>query len=608
MRFRTLLCALLLAANPLQAQSAADLKNIAEKVTADVATARDVHEGKRGRPVFILEEHHNSRKLQIESAICLVRLHDHAQMRDIALEGYLLEGKPITTTWYAEAAERDFGARVRVAVQLLKEGEISCAEFAVLIYDDCKLYPIDKQAEYTAPPDSKAQNAPKMYLVRLGERNLDETDSRSQEVLRELKVVIDAFKEAEKGSDKAHTEKKRAEVFAKLNEYYDYVMSKDPWAWKTMQAIREDTNWMLSERIKLYREIERRALRLKAPLRDEDKEAMRALFAWFESRDRASTTMAVETGRVSDLERPGPVAMILGAAHTKDVVGVFDKQGRPVVTITPNARSKTVIDITMSMYARKGEHLSIYSDGLVKTLIEEFGTGEMKPRPVLMEPWFQAKAELYLLVDRVTHAMFEPPGPPDGGGGPPFGLNNQDFSGRRVSIDVSRIQIVPYSSRDGDRIYRITEAMLQQLRDAGLTEEDVGALGRLKEKEYVGEETFLAAVEGVIGEKRTTEHKQVMLDAAEQRAILFPVVLNHRSQSKRKEIWAKASLNREAVSAEERAAVEAMLMEALADVAEEGLRNVTKVEDEGGRVQLSIDTIAAFDTNAEGAVDISLGI
>ena len=152
MNLANYICALLVAvlASNLQAQDTDRIRGIAEKVSADVATAKDARVGFRGRPVFIVEEYHNSRKLQIEAAVCLVRLYDHTQLRDIALEGYIIDGRAISTKWYAEVAGSDFGARVRVAVQLLKEGEIRCAEFMALTYDDCVLHPIDKADEHTA--------------------------------------------------------------------------------------------------------------------------------------------------------------------------------------------------------------------------------------------------------------------------------------------------------------------------------------------------------------------------------------------------------------------------------------------------------------------------
>ncbi len=581
-----------------------DLRRLAEHVASGVAAIGDVHDGPRGRRILILEERHDSRALQIESAICLVRLHEQAQLRDIALEGYLLEEKPITTDWYSETAG-SLAARARVAVQLLKEGEISCAEFAALVYDDCRLYPIDRQADHPAEPDVKSQNAPTMYLVRLGEANLDQNDARNQELLNELSVIIAAFKEADRSGEKTRVEEKRVEMREKLTEYYDYVTSHDPWARKTMEAIRADTNWVLSERIELYREIERRAGRAHAPLRDEDKEAMRSLLEWFEARHRASKAMTAETGKIADAGGSGPVAMILGTAHTKDVVDVFGHEDRPWVTIRPNARSGNRGDIAMSMYSRKGERLSLYSDGIVATLINEFGTREMKPRPVLMQPWFQAKAELYLLVDRMTHAMLGPPGPPRGGG-PPFGLSGADFSGQWVAIDPSRIRLSGYNS--GGRLYRITDLSLEQLRQAGLAPGVLTGLGALKGREYSAEKTFLAAVAGSIGESALAEHKQAILGAAEVKAIIFPVVLNHQIPSRRKEIWVKASLSREAVSAEERSDVESMLKDALAEVDNVGMLNTTKVEDKAGRVQLSLDTIAGFDVSAEGAAGISLGI
>jgi hypothetical protein len=55
-----------------------------------------------------------------------------------------------------------------------------------------------------------------------------------------------------------------------------------------------------------------------------------------------------------------------------------------------------------------------------------------KPKPVVSEPWFEAKTELYLLAAKVggSGGGRKPPG-----GGPPIGLSPEDFNGKQIRID-----------------------------------------------------------------------------------------------------------------------------------------------------------------------------
>ena len=98
-----------------------------------------VSKGIKGVPILILEENHDSRAGQIQLAITLVRLYNQYGMKHIALEGYLKERPKIRAEWFARAAHGDLTAKVRAAVNLLQEGEISSAEFMKLVYDESML-------------------------------------------------------------------------------------------------------------------------------------------------------------------------------------------------------------------------------------------------------------------------------------------------------------------------------------------------------------------------------------------------------------------------------------------------------------------------------------
>lgn len=81
---------------------------------------------------------------------------------------------------------------------------------------------------------------------------------------------------------------------------------------------------------------------------------------------------------------------------------------------------------------------------------------------------------------------------------------------------------------------------------------------------------------------------------SKKKEVLFPVILNHNNRKRRKEIWAKAALGIEAIKHEERDKVEKMLKKALETVRTDRKDISDKLEDDGGRVQITYDTIATF--------------
>jgi hypothetical protein len=95
-----------------QGQKGRDAEAIAKEACQEVGVVEKTSKGTKGAPIIILEENHASRAGQIQHAITLVRL--------------------------------------------LREGEISCAEFMRLVYDDIFLHPIETISEYGVELDEEA--------------------------------------------------------------------------------------------------------------------------------------------------------------------------------------------------------------------------------------------------------------------------------------------------------------------------------------------------------------------------------------------------------------------------------------------------------------------
>ena len=153
-------------------QGSTDVKVIANSVCKEVGVVRNTFQGKKIAPVMVMEEAHNSRSIQIQNAIAMVRLYSKYGLRDIALEGYLKDDTKIDTDWYYKAARKDTRARIEVAVRLLEEGEISSAEFLKLAYEDVSLHPIEISKEYNVELGEKAQTAPLLCLLKIAQNSL----------------------------------------------------------------------------------------------------------------------------------------------------------------------------------------------------------------------------------------------------------------------------------------------------------------------------------------------------------------------------------------------------------------------------------------------------
>ena len=102
--------------------------------------------GDRRSVALIFEEQHLSRTAQIQEAMSLVRLYRDVGLRHVVLEGYLQDRPAIRAGW---AAERRLNEAVYldVVTTLLRDGEISAAEFLKLTFDDVVLHPGETSSE-----------------------------------------------------------------------------------------------------------------------------------------------------------------------------------------------------------------------------------------------------------------------------------------------------------------------------------------------------------------------------------------------------------------------------------------------------------------------------
>ena len=369
-----------------------DLVSAVNAASAGVAAVGQVEKGASGAPTIMLEELHNSRAAQIQAAIMFVRLYSKAGLRDIALEGYLKERPRIDGRWFTDRWKGQSPlSNARVAVRLLKEGEISGAEFAKLTFPDLRLHPVERLADHNVQlPDAAFQ----------GLNSLAEKLGRLAEVNRMLE-------QAGKGV---------------------------PFAVSEQLARAEDM------------ESQRTARRI--PLDPTQLRNWNQWLSFWRGRAQANETMFGETLSALSASGASLIVMNIGRAHTADTVALFSKKGMPFAVVTPLAvKNNDQRGDLGSGYQRKDERKSVQSTGTLMSALNAMFPTVKKPEPVIDPvPWFEAKAQLYQNIDQIVNSILGPPSPP-GGGKPPYGFGDDDFNGRFVSIAPASIALL----QDDDR-------------------------------------------------------------------------------------------------------------------------------------------------------------
>ena len=435
-----------------------------------------------GVPVVVLEERHNSRVGQLQHAVTLVRLHDKYGLRDIVLEGYLKERPDINTEWFTKAVgAKTPEARARVAVQFLKQGDISAAEFMKIVYTDVTL----RQAEYSE------------------EYNVEPPDSFPHD------------------------------------EYLTAIAAVDrSWAEEKAEPYQSEEKFMSlsgDEKLKSAKEIKQYAEDHRIYVSPGAKRAMEQFINFFEKRIGSNKTISEAVASVNSGAAKA-VAVNIGADHTHNIGQIFKNANRPYAVVKPLYTSGNLDqgDLTDSMYDRKNKGLPVFSRGLSALILEEFPKSiqkAKKPEPVLAEDWFGAEAELHGFVDTLAGGILGPPNPPGppNGGKPPFGFSDDDFNGKWMSITLASVE---YLADQDDRRGAILIPVV--FKPSGHT---VWVGATLKRGEEKGQETVEAivthALQSVQGESSTSEQAEDQSGRVQMSVTTFAVVGKDKGAVKR---------------------------------------------------------------------------
>lgn len=324
-------------------------------VTADVGSVQKVNsEGSLG-PVFVFEEYHTSRLGQHQIAIMLLRLHDNHGLRLVGLEGAIQSPRPLDVKWFHDMGDPR-AARIRqdVALRMLGEGEISAVEFMAMVFGDVRVFGLEIAQEYENKLDVEG-NPEVQYLLKIAEKKLTQAD-----IIKINELATDE----------------------KQEEAIEYMFNADPWVSKQFKAMKADSTsaTMLQDSVKRLREIRDKANELNIAVDPKTKSGLEQSIRFFETATKRSETMSKRMVKLVAESNSQPTAMIIGAAHTKEVEDYFDAADVSYVTVRPLAHNPTNGNLTIEEFERKssGQWARI-SPGTLGSVLN----GKRKPSPIV---------------------------------------------------------------------------------------------------------------------------------------------------------------------------------------------------------------------------------
>jgi hypothetical protein len=380
--------------------------------------------------VVVLDEQHASRVGQVEIAMMLNRLYHRDNLRRLALEGAVVEKKAPDVGWFT--SKPDAGIRTIVALQLLRQGEVSAADFAAMVLPGFTEQPIEKNDQYEVDLSAKANQSYTGYLVAIAT-----TTMTSDEITK---------------ADDLLNQKKNDEAI-------QFIVGTNSWTSQRYQILSRTTPIVTTQEMQqLGAELEQKATEVNADVADYRTD-LQAARKFFDTVAQRSDTMAENTLKIAtdSVDECAPIAMDIGADHTTDITGILSQKNMSYAAVSPLSLSTDANSggITLDAFDRKSNGQSVDPAGGLGSFID----GRHKPPPVVDQDWFEAKADLTYAAVVIARAAA-------GAGGanqPPFGLDSGKLglgvpSGPAgITIDLSSVQVVPSEyQKSNDVLFKFT--------------------------------------------------------------------------------------------------------------------------------------------------------
>ncbi len=398
-----------------------DLQRVATEVGKDVGKVVAAGQGSKKQALFIFEETHNSRIGQLEIALMLWRLQKNHGLKLVSLEGAFVTKGALPAKWFHDLTTGKMQESGReTALRLLREGEISAAEFIALVQPAVQVKGNEIESEYGVSPSKT--NAALDYLTGIAERSLTASD------VNKINNLV---------NDK------------KIDEALDAVFSKDSWAKARYEKLYGNDISSTEESTVVLREIEAKARALGVTIEAKQQAGFLEDLNFYQMASRRSCTIVKNTFAMMDAETTAPVALIIGAAHTPKVIELIKAAQVNYVVLSPLSLTapNPVSNLNAPTYVRKSNLKSVDENGKLGALLD----GRKKPSTVLDKQWLKSKAEIFLCTDRIVAEAQNGPVPSDA-------LKAELQSFPSIKVDWSSIKI----SKEDDVtrvMYRVTALM-----------------------------------------------------------------------------------------------------------------------------------------------------
>jgi hypothetical protein len=397
-------------------------------IPADTQTSELNDTKGTSRPfVVVLDEQHASRVGQVEIAMMLNRLYHQDNLRRLALEGAVVEKKAPDVGWFT--SKPDAGIRTTVALQLLRQGEVSAADFAAMVLPGFTEQPIEKDDQYEVDLSAKANQSYTGYLVAIA------TTTMTPDEITKADDLLNQKKD---------------------DEAIQFIVGTNSWTSQRYQILNRTTPIVTTQEMQqLGAELDQKTTEVNADVADYRTD-LQAARKFFDTVAQRSDTMAKNTLKIAtdSVGECAPIAMDIGADHTTDITGFLSQKNISYAAVSPLSLSTDANkgSITLDALDRKSKGQSIDPASGLGSFID----GRHKPPPVVDQDWFEAKADLTYAAVVIARAA-------GGGKQPPFGLDQGKLglgspSGPAgITIDLSSVQVVPSQDKKrNDVLFKVT--------------------------------------------------------------------------------------------------------------------------------------------------------
>ncbi len=306
-------------------QGSLKVRAMADDIARNVGTVQRVSPDAQNGPLFIFEEYHTSRVGQLQIAVMLLRLHDKYGLKKIGLEGATYTGRQLDAKWFHNMGGASYSSkREDLIVRMLAEGEISSAESMALAFPDVEVYGIENADEYAVKP---SQGNPEIaYLLAIAEQSLSDEDGRR---------VNDLIAQG------------------RQEQAIDLVLNADPWVKKQYDALKSREITSSKADTAQLLEIQKKASEVGAQIEAEDRADLEQELKFYQTATKRSATMAGHVLELPNLQPGAPVAMIIGAAHTEEVIEALNARNISFAVVRPIDLNPKYGNLSEEQFERK---------------------------------------------------------------------------------------------------------------------------------------------------------------------------------------------------------------------------------------------------------------